>query len=122
MRTDMTITLQEGLKRLKLRRISDTYEGYNQTALAEQWSYLDFLTTLVKEEIASREHTGYEKRLKAAHFPSLKTLEDFDFEFQRSVLKPKIMDLARLDFISKAENVVLIGPPGVGNYAKLFVM
>ena len=64
--------------------------------------------------MASRESHGGESRIKAARFPARKTLEEFDFTFQRSVRKQVIEHLGQLDFLHARENVVLLGPPGTG--------
>jgi len=61
-----------------------------------------------------RESHGGENRIKAARFPARKTLEEFDFTFQRSVKKQVIEHLGQLDFLHAKENVVLLGPPGTG--------
>ena len=65
-------------------------------------------------EHSSREAHGGEGRIKAARFPARKTLEEFDFTFQRSVKKTLIEHLGQLDFLAGKENVVLLGPPGTG--------
>lgn len=107
-------TLEEGLKRLKLRHTRDQLNALNELALTEEPSYLDFLAYVVKEEVTARERTQREKRLKAARFPALKRLEDFDFGFQTSVSPQTVRDLSSLDFLEAKENVILLGPPGVG--------
>jgi len=106
--------LEQGLKRLKLRYIRDALHDINEQALIEEPSYLDFLAYVVSLEVAAREETQREKRLKAARFPALRTLEDFDFSFQTSVSAQTVRDLAALQFVQARENVVLLGPPGVG--------
>ena len=83
-------------------------------ARAEDWSYERFAQALLSTEHASREAHGGEGRIKAARFPARKTLEEFDFTFQRSVKKTLIQHLGQLDFLAGRENVVLLGPPGTG--------
>ena len=83
-------------------------------ARAEDWSYERFAEALLSTEHASREAHGGEGRIKAARFPARKTLEEFDFTFQRSVKKTLIQHLGQLDFLHGRENVVLLGPPGTG--------
>jgi len=106
--------LCQGLRRLKLRRIREVLEDYNRLAVTQQLSYLDFLAGLVQEEVAARDETQHTKRLKAARLPCHKTIEDFDFQFQTSVSRQTVLELARLRFIENHENCVLVGPPGVG--------
>jgi DNA replication protein DnaC len=83
-------------------------------ARAEEWSYERFAQALLSTEHASREAHGGEGRIKAARFPARKTLEEFDFTFQRSVKRTLIQHLGQLDFLHGRENVVLLGPPGTG--------
>jgi DNA replication protein DnaC len=83
-------------------------------ARAEEWSYERFAEALLSTEQSSREAHGGEGRIKAARFPARKTLEEFDFTFQRSIKKQVIEHLGQLDFLHARENVVLLGPPGTG--------
>jgi DNA replication protein DnaC len=83
-------------------------------ARQEEWSYERFAQALLSTEHASREAHGGEGRITAARFPARKTLEEFDFTFQRSVKKTLIQHLGQLDFLAGRENVVLLGPPGTG--------
>lgn len=106
--------LLEGLKRLKLRHVRQTLEERNEVAIAQQLSYLEYLALLVDDEVAARQATQIQKRLQAARFPQGMTLEEFDFTVQTSVNRQAILDLARLQFVERHENVVLVGPPGVG--------
>ncbi len=69
---------------------------------------------MLSAEVASRESHGGEQRIKAARFPARKTLEEFDFTFQRSVESRSIEHLGQLDFLHGRENVVMLGPPGTG--------
>lgn len=85
-----------------------------ERAREESWSHERFLEAVLSTEIASRESHGGESRIKAARFPARKTLEEFDFTFQRSVKKQVIEHLCQLDFLHGKENVVLLGPPGTG--------
>src|SRR5207247_2906300 len=66
----------------------------------------------LSEEASSRESHGGDARVKAARFPQVKTLDDFDFSFQRSVKRQAISRLHQLDFLREATNVVFLGPPG----------
>src|SRR5262245_20270407 len=68
-------------------------------AREEEWSHERFLEAVLSSEVASRESSGGELRIKAAKFPARKTLEEFDFTFQRSVRKTVIEHLGQLDFL-----------------------
>src|SRR3954466_9879256 len=83
-------------------------------AREEEWSHERFLEAVLSAEVASRKSHGGENRIKAARFPARKTLEEFDFTFQRSVRKTVIEHLGQLDFCHAKENVVMLGPPGTG--------
>jgi len=83
-------------------------------ARSEEWSYERFAQALLSTEVLAREAHGGEGRIKSARFPARKTLEEFDFTFQRSVKKTVIEHLGQLDFLHARENVILLGPPGTG--------
>ena len=80
-------------------------------AREESWSYERFAEALLFTEVASRDSHGGESRIKAARFPARKTLEEFNFTFQRSVKKTVVEHLGQLDFLHARENVILLGPP-----------
>ena len=83
-------------------------------AREEQWSYERFAEVLLGTEVSARDSHGGEGRIKAARFPARKTLEEFDFTFQRSVKKTVVEHLGQLDFLHAKDNVILLGPPGTG--------
>jgi DNA replication protein DnaC len=85
-----------------------------ERARSEEWSYEQFAAVLLKTEIDSRDSHGGQARIKAARFPAHKTLDEFDFSFQRSLKKQDVLHLGQLDFLHGKENVVLLGPPGTG--------
>src|SRR3974390_3681090 len=85
-----------------------------ERAREEEWSYERLVQTLLETEVSARDAHGGEARIRAARFPSRKTLEEFDFTFQRSVKKQVIEHLGQLDFLHAKENVILLGPPGTG--------
>jgi len=85
-----------------------------ERARAEEWSYERFAEALLGSETSSREAHGGEARIRSARFPSRKTLDEFDWSFQRSVKRELVLHLAQLDFLLGKENVVLLGPPGTG--------
>jgi DNA replication protein DnaC len=85
-----------------------------ERARAEEWSYERFAQALLVTETSARDAHGGESRIRTARFPARKTLEEFDFTFQRSIKKQVIEHLGQLDFLHARENVVLLGPPGTG--------
>ena len=99
---------------LKMPRAREVASSLADTAREEGWDYLEFLGRVLSEEVASRETHGGENRVKAARFPQIKTLDDFDFTHQRSVSRQQISHLHQLDFLREAHNVIFLGPPGTG--------
>ena len=101
-------------QRLGLMHVQSDLSETLRRAETESWGHVQFLDRLLEEEIASRESRRIKNALKLAAFPFLKTLDAFDFAFQPSIEKARVMDLAALTFLQRKENVLLLGPPGVG--------
>ncbi|WP_309117980.1 IS21-like element helper ATPase IstB [Saccharothrix sp.] len=99
---------------LKAPSLAAAVERLAERARAESWSHEEFLAACLQREVAARESHGGEGRIRAARFPSRKSLEDFDFDHQRSLKRESITHLGTLDFIAGKENVVFLGPPGTG--------
>jgi DNA replication protein DnaC len=106
--------IQENLKHLRLYRIHDELEACLEEAAKENMSYPDFLDQLLAREVATKQERNVAVRTSMAKFPFVKTLENFDFAFQPSIDRKRIKDLASCRFIPNGENVLLLGPPGVG--------
>ena len=85
-------------------------------ARAEKWSYERFVQTLLETEVSARDSHGGEARIRQARFPPRKTLEEFDFTFQRSVKKTVIEHLGQLDFLHAKDCIVALGPPDPGSH------
>jgi len=101
-------------RELKAPAAARAFGKLAERARAEEWSYERFVEALLSTEVASRESSGGRLRIRAARFPAHKTLEEFDFTFQRSVKKQVIEHLGQLDFLPARDNVILLGPPGTG--------
>jgi DNA replication protein DnaC len=99
---------------LKAPRIAERASSLAERARAEGWDYELYLAQVLGEEVASRETHGGAARVKAARFPQVKTLDDFDFGFQRSIKRQTMSHLHQLDFLREATNVIFLGPPGTG--------
>jgi len=107
--------IQENLRRLKLYRMAEILETrLEEAAQDNNRCYTDFLEELLSEEVSAKREKNLSMRTTMARFPFVKTLESFDFNFQPSVDKKRILELAACRFIPNGENVVLLGPPGVG--------
>ena len=81
-------------------------ERLAEGARSESWTHEEFLVACLQREVAARESHGGEARIRAARFPTRKTLEDFDYNHQRSVRRDLIAHLGTLDFVTARENVV----------------
>jgi DNA replication protein DnaC len=95
---------------LKLERVAAEYDAIAQAATREELAYSDFLERTLAVEIGFRVERTREVLARMACFPTIKTLEQFDFGFAAGVPKAQMLELASLTFIERAENVVLIGP------------
>jgi DNA replication protein DnaC len=99
---------------LKAPSLAAAVERLGERARAESWSHEEFLAACLEREVAARQSNGGEIRIRAARFPARKTLEDFDFDHQRSLKRETISHLGTLDFVVARDNVVFLGPPGTG--------
>ena len=99
---------------LKAPSLAGAVERLAERARSEQWSHEEFLAACLQREVAAREAHGGEGRIRAARFPGRKSLEEFDFDHQRSLKRETITHLGTLDFIAAKENAVFLGPPGTG--------
>ena len=102
------------LKSIRLSGITRKLDIRLQEAASHELSYLDFLKNLVDDEITIRKDRLLTRRLKQASFPYVKSIDDFDFSFNPSINRQLIKKLATTAFVSQLENILFIGPPGVG--------
>jgi DNA replication protein DnaC len=102
------------LERMKLDHLATQLDGICEHAAHSDLDYKGFLTQALETEWRGRYQRNVESRLKQARFPWVKTIEQFDFDFQPSIDRKMIRELAGLSFIDRAHNAVLLGPPGVG--------
>jgi DNA replication protein DnaC len=102
------------LERLKLRRVAELLDPICQQASKDEITYLDFLERLLEAEATGRAERRLLAKTRLAHFPFIKTLADFDFGFQPSIDRRQVQELATLRFLANGENVIFLGPPGVG--------
>jgi DNA replication protein DnaC len=102
------------LKQLRLSGILETLEVRNQQAIAEQWTYLEFLTRLLQDEVERRGQKQLGLRVRRSGIASAKTLESFDFTFNPSISRQQLYDLATCSFIREHRNVLICGQTGVG--------
>lgn len=106
--------LQEHCHRLRLVKSRERLEALLQEASTKECSYADFLEAVLTEEVASKTEKHIAMRTNLARFPFVKTLEAFDFGYQPALDKKQLQALATCRFVELGENVILLGPPGVG--------
>jgi len=109
-----THELTENLIYLKLPWIRENYESLASDAARKKCSHVEFLCRLIEGETQLRTNRATERRIKAAHFPVLKTLEQFDWSWPKKVNRPQIQNLFRLQFVDTKANVILLGGVGLG--------
>jgi DNA replication protein DnaC len=106
--------LHEHLQTLKLPAIRRSYEALARQANDGGWAYQDYLRELLEAEVLSRRERAAASRLREAHFPEVKTLDQIDWQALSGVSRPKILELASCEYLKRAEAVVLAGPIGTG--------
>src|SRR3990172_6423188 len=106
--------LADNLTRLRLPRIRSILPEMIKTAETESLSYLTLLDRLLEEEVAHKDQRRIESCLKLSGLPYVKTIDEFDFAFQPGVNRQQVMNLFDLTFMERKENVLFLGPPGVG--------
>ena len=102
------------LTRLKLVATRERLDGLLQEAARKELGYMDFLDLVLSEEAQSKDLKRTRMGIQIAHFPVVRRLEDFDFSLQPSIDQKLIRELETGRFIANGENVLLLGPPGVG--------
>ncbi len=102
------------MQKLKMDYLPDSLDTLCEQASKKDLGYREFLNEVLATEWAGRHQKGLESRLKQARLPWVKSLEQFDFSFQPSIDRKVIRELAGLGFVERAENLILLGPPGVG--------
>ena len=106
--------LREQMAKLRLSKGLERLEALLQDAADKEWSYADFLDQLFTEELSAKTARNITMRTHMARFPFIKSLDAFDFSYQPSLDKKQVYNLASCHFIEHGENVVILGPPGVG--------
>jgi DNA replication protein DnaC len=109
-----TPDLTQNLIYLKLPWIRENYEALAAEAAQKNWAHVEFLCRLLEGETHLRMDRATERRIKAAHFPVIKTLEQFDWSWPKNINRPQIQNLFRLQFIEQKANVVFLGGVGLG--------
>ena len=108
------ILLNHRLKSLRLPTVLREYGKLAKQAAAEGLDHVQFLARLIELEMIDRERRMIERRIKAAKFPAVKSLDSFDFKAIPALNKMQVLELARCEWIERRENVIALGPSGTG--------
>lgn len=106
--------LLAAFEELNFISIPQIYDHHAEEASKNSISYLEFLDKLLWAEIDAKRQRAIKTNIKLAKLPYIKSVDNFDFEFQPSADERKINELLTLQFVKRSENVILLGPPGVG--------
>lgn len=107
-------TMEHLARAMKTPTIAKVWEQLAATARDEGWSHEQYLAAVMERQVADREANGTSLRISTARFPAVKTLEDFNPDYQPALRRDVLAHLGTTTFIPKADNVILLGPPGVG--------
>ena len=110
----MKATLIDSLKKLRLSGLLESLEVRLHEAKSGRLDYDEFLELILQDELATRRDRQVARRTKAACFRDQKSLEDFDWDFNRSIKRKQIYDLAAGEFLREGRSVLFYGPPGTG--------
>jgi DNA replication protein DnaC len=110
----MNERLQTTLRQLRLSGLAGTLDVRLQEAAGHQLNHVEFLELILQDELLVRQERQISRRVKAAAFRELKTIDQFDFAFNPSIPKKQVFDLSTCRFIREARDVLLLGPPGTG--------
>jgi DNA replication protein DnaC len=108
------LLLESYLRQLHLAQVLKYYRAFATDAARSQQDHVRYLLALAEQEVMQREQKLHQRRIRAARFPTLKELADFDFSALPSLNKAYILDLARGEYITRHEPILLIGNPGLG--------
>jgi len=112
----VTDILKTKLKLCRLSGIGEHYDRIVNEANERGWTYDSFIDALLDQEIATRENSRFQRLLKRAKFPTLKTIEQFDFPQAPYLSKKEVMDLFNGQFVEDRTNILFLGAPGTGPY------
>lgn len=112
--SELNSHLENQLRALQLKGIISCYRDLSERAVKSNLSYEEYLSLLLEEEIMRKTEGTVKAKIAKARFPFIKTLEGFDFNFQPTLNQKEMGRLSSLEFIENKENVLFLGPPGVG--------
>jgi len=110
----MNEALQTALRALRLSGMTQSLEVRLQEAAGNGLNHAEFLELVLQDEMLVRKERQIKRRIKAAMFRELKAIEDFDWQFNPSIKKKQVYDLASCQFIRECRDCLFLGPPGTG--------
>jgi DNA replication protein DnaC len=112
--SELTNQIEGHMRALKLKGMLGVYMELSEQATKSKLQYEEYLALLLEEELKRKSEGQVRAKIGKAKFPSLKTIEEFDFSFQPNLKDKEVIRLSSLDFIEHKDNVIFLGPPGVG--------
>jgi len=112
--SELTKQIEEQMKALKLKGMLPVYKELSDRATKGKLQYEEYLALLLEEEIKRKTEGSIKAKIAKAKFPFVKTVEGFDFSFQPNLKEREVIRLSSLDFIGQKDNIIFLGPPGVG--------
>jgi len=111
---EANLLLESYLRQLRLPGFARSYRPFAEDAVRNQQDPIRFLLALAEQEVTLRQQSQRQRLVKAARFPVLKELADFDFSTVPSLNKARVLDLSRGEYLARHEPIVLLGNPGLG--------
>jgi len=111
---DLKHQLAGQLRQLRLSGVLETLEARNRQAIDDKWSYQEFLSRILEDEVERRAQKQLQLRLRRGALNSTKTLESFDFNFNPHLNRQQILELASCEYVRQKRNLLVCGPTGVG--------
>lgn len=112
--SELATRLEGQMRALKLKGMMSYYREFAEQGAKSKLGYEEYLSLLLEQELRGKTERSVRTKIHKARFPFLKTLEEFDFSFQPSLGEKEVLHLGSLEFIERKENLVFLGPPGVG--------
>ena len=111
---DLKHQLAAQLRQLRLSGVLETLEARNRQAIDDKWSYQEFLSRILEDEVERRAQKQLQLRMRRGALNSTKTLESFDFNFNPNLNRQQILELATCEYVREKRNLLICGPTGVG--------
>jgi DNA replication protein DnaC len=111
---ELTQEIEKSMKTLNLKGMLEVYKDLALKASQGNLQYEEYLALLLEAEVKRKTEGSVKAKITKARFPYFKTIEEFDFSFQPHLNEKEVIQLSSLDFLDKKENILFLGPPGVG--------